>query len=134
MIEDNAGDIELTRSALDELDQDIELISFQEGALAWDYLHENHPSVDLILLDLNLPKLSGFELLLRLGKYEAVSRIPRLVFSTSSAQRDVHKAYQLGANAYLVKPGGFGEFKVIIKEICRFWLNNVTLANYNEDL
>lgn len=132
MIEDNVGDIELTHSALEDIEKDIELISYQEGDKAWDFLYKEHRTIDLILLDLNLPKLTGFELLLRLRKYEEVSRIPTIVFSTSNAQRDVHKAYQLGANAYVVKPGSFGDFKNIIQEMCRFWLFNVTLAKSDE--
>lgn len=129
MIEDNPGDIELTRSALEEIDYDIQLSSFQEAEQAFDFIRDNHHLVDLILLDLNLPKLNGLELLLKFKKYEEISAIPTLVFSTSKSPTDINQAYRFGANAYLVKPGSFNEYKAIIKDNCDYWFKQVYLRN-----
>lgn len=134
MIEDNLGDIELSRSVLEEIDIPLDLLDFHDGEIGLSELISRKEQVDLIFLDLNLPKYNGFEILLKLKKYQSLNAIPVIVFSTSKNSREILKAYQLGANAYMVKPNDFNEYKRVLLETCNYWLNNVSLSSTNEAL
>ncbi|GAB3934033.1 response regulator [Larkinella terrae] len=76
-----------------------------------------------LLLDLNMPRMSGFELLGKLRADARYNLMPILVFSTSSAQPDIDRAYELGANSYVKKPSSFDDYKSVVEDLCNFWLH-----------
>lgn len=128
LVEDNPGDVELTRQGIVRAaSAQVDLRVARDGAEAIDYLEacdqgDGPPWPELVLLDLNLPKLSGFEVLERIKSDPVLRRIPVIVLSTSSSPSDVAQAYQLQANAYVTKPVDFHSFVDVIEGITRFWL------------
>lgn len=132
LVEDNAGDIRLTQEALKEGAVPHILNVVTDGDEALKYLFKEPPytqatSPDLILLDLNLPKKDGREVLARVKAYPELRRIPVLVLTTSNADSDIMKAYDLHANCYITKPVDFNSFIEVIKAIEKFWLTTVRL-------
>jgi two-component system, chemotaxis family, response regulator Rcp1 len=132
MIEDNPGDIRLTREAFREADSSIYLHVVYDGVEAMTFLkrqgvHRSAPRPDLILLDLNLPKMDGREVLASIKEDGALKAIPVVVLTTSDAETDVVKSYRLRANCYLTKPGQLEAFESIVKGINDFWLTKVKL-------
>lgn len=133
LVEDNLGDVELTTMALEESQLSIHLSVVGDGAAAMDFLHQeqqiyaNAPQPDLILLDLNLPKKSGHEVLAAIKKDEVLKRIPVLVLTTSQAEEDILKAYNLYASGYIAKPARFDQFVKVIQSIEDFWFTTVRL-------
>lgn len=135
LVEDNPGDVNLTRIALADSprgtfrDQAIEvnLSVVADGVEAMNFLHhqgEYHQSVrpDLILLDWNLPRKDGREVLAEIKADERLQRIPVIVLTTSQAEEDIIKAYNLHANCYITKPVDFHQFMQIVQSIEDFWL------------
>jgi CheY-like chemotaxis protein len=135
LIEDNLGDVELTALVLEESKLSINLSVVGDGAAALDFLHhrnakyDNAPHPDLILLDLNLPKKNGHEVLAEIKTDEALKRIPVLVLTTSQAQEDVLRAYNFYASGYIAKPAGFDQFVKVVKSIEDFWFATVRLPS-----
>jgi CheY-like chemotaxis protein len=133
LVEDNLGDVELTALALEESRLSINLSVVSDGVAALDFLHHQKkkyisaPHPDLILLDLNLPKKSGHEVLAEIKTDVALRRIPVLVLTTSQAEQDILKAYDLYASAYIVKPARFDHFIKVIQSIEDFWFTIVHL-------
>lgn len=133
LVEDNLGDIELTTLALEESKLSINLSVVGDGAAAIEFLRQqnnkyaNAPHPDLILLDLNLPKKSGHEVLAEIKTDEVLKRIPVVVLSTSQAQEDILKAYNFYASAYIAKPAGFDQFLKVMQSIEDFWFSTVRL-------
>lgn len=133
LVEDNLGDVELTKLALEESKLPINLSVVEDGAAALDFLHHqkkkyaNAPHPDLILLDLNLPKKSGHEVLTAIKTDEALKRIPVLVLTTSQAEEDILKAYNFYASGYIAKPPSFDQFINVVKSIEDFWFATVRL-------
>ena len=132
LVEDNPGDVELTREAIEnsKLLNKMRVVEDGEAALAFlrrEGSYADAPRPDLILLDLNLPKLDGRELLAEIKADENLRRIPVVVLTTSRAEEDVLKSYNLHANCYITKPIGFNEFAKVVKAIKEFWLNIVLL-------
>jgi len=132
LVEDNPGDLDLMLEALDENKLFINLTVATDGEEAMDVLyhqgkHLNDPIPDLILLDLNLPKKDGREVLAEIKAHEILRRIPVVVFTTSSAESDILKAYDLNANCYITKPVGLQQFLEVVKSINNFWLTVVKL-------
>jgi CheY-like chemotaxis protein len=133
LVEDNLGDVELTTMALEESKLSIHLSVVGDGAAAMDFLrHEQQayadaPHPDLILLDLNLPKKSGHEVLSAIKKDEALKHIPVLVLTTSQAEEDILRAYNLYASGYIAKPARFDQFLKVIQAIEDFWFTTVRL-------
>lgn len=132
LVEDSPGDVRLTREALREgkVANELHVVSNGEAALA--YLrrgpgYEGTPTPDLILLDLNLPRMSGLEVLAELKKDPTFRTIPVAVLTTSEAEADVHRSYDLGASCYLTKPVSFTEFLKMIEAIEDFYLTVVRL-------
>ena len=132
LVEDNPGDVRLTEEALKEgkvlnnihlANDGVEAVSFlqQEGK----YTDAVRP--DLILLDLNLPKKDGREVLMEIKKDEALRRIPVVVLTTSRAEEDIIRTYDYHANCYITKPVDFDQFIKVIKSIEDFWLSVVKL-------
>lgn len=132
MVEDNPGDVRLTREALKDHKIWNELHVVEDGAAALDFLHhrppyEKVPRPDLMLLDLNLPRKDGREVLAAVKSDESLKTIPVVILTTSQAEEDVVRAYKLNANCYVTKPVDFGQFTRIVQAIEHFWLTVVTL-------
>ncbi len=133
-IEDNPGDIRLTKLALEESKVCINLNVVQDGVEALTYLRREeqytHAVIpDLILLDLNLPKKDGREVLAEIKSDRILRRIPVVVLTTSGAEEDVVKAYNLFANCYITKPVDFERFVKIVRSIEEFWFTIVKLPS-----
>ncbi len=132
LVEDNPGDVRLVREALTEADWSVTLNVVGDGVEAIDYLRKQGRFTeaerpDLVLLDLNLPKLGGREVLDDIKNDPDLKRIPVVVLSTSKAQQDVLLTYEGHANCYITKPADFDQFAKIIRTIEEFWLTVVVL-------
>ena len=132
LVEDNPGDVRLTQEALKESSTEINLNVVVDGEEAISYLrrlgeYENSPRPDVILLDLNLPKKSGTEVLEEIKIDEHLRMIPVIILTTSDAEHDIIKAYKLYANCFIIKPVDFDEFTNVIKLVETFWFNVVKL-------
>lgn len=129
LVEDDPGDVLLTREALEEskLLHELEVVSNGAEALARLLGDDAGPSPDLILLDLNLPRVDGREVLGKLKSDERTSSIPVVVLTTSDAEDDVTTSYGLHANAYVCKPVDFSSFHQVIRSIDEFFLTVVRL-------
>jgi CheY-like chemotaxis protein len=132
LIEDNPADVRLTREALTEAKVLNTLHVMVDGVAALAFLrregrYADSPRPDLILLDLNLPKKDGREVLAEIKIDDALNLIPVVVLTTSSAEEDIMRTYKLHANAYVTKPVDFKQFLRVISAIEQFWLAVVTL-------
>jgi two-component system, chemotaxis family, response regulator Rcp1 len=137
MVEDNPGDVRLTREALKGGRVWNELNVVADGVAALDYLYGRPPyekkaRPDLVLLDLNLPKKDGREVLAAMKRDDALKTIPVVILTTSQAEEDVVRAYDLNANCYVTKPVDFEQFTRIVQAIEQFWLSIVTLPPHPE--
>ena len=134
MVEDSPSDAELTVEALKEGKVSNHLSIVEDGVLAMEFLRRENrfaqaPRPDLILLDLNLPRKDGREVLTELKGDPSLKRIPVVVLTTSRAERDVLRAYDLNANCYITKPVDFNQFLEVVRSIEHFWLTVVTLPD-----
>lgn len=132
MVEDNPGDVRLTREALKGAKVLHELNVVTDGEAALDYLfrrapYEDATRPDLILLDLNLPRKDGREVLTAIKADRFLKSIPVVILTTSQAEEDVLRAYSLSANCYVTKPVDFDQFTRIVQAIEDFWMTIVTL-------
>ena len=129
LVEDNEGDIVLAREALKEarIKNRITVITDGEKALEYLFCNDNNRKPDLILLDMNLPKVNGLEVLAKIKADEALKIIPVVMLTTSTSEQDVLDAYRNYVNCYINKPIDLEEFIVVIKNIESFWLNTVKL-------
>jgi two-component system, chemotaxis family, response regulator Rcp1 len=132
LVEDNAGDHRLTKEALHEGKVYNNLHWVQDGVEAIDFLkrrgkYASAPRPDIILLDLNLPKKDGREVLSEIKGDDDLRAIPVVILTTSQAEEDVLRSYDLHANCYVTKPVDLEKFIVVVQSIDRFWLNVVTL-------
>lgn len=132
LVEDNAGDVRLTTEAIRESGLRINLSVAEDGEEAMAFLHRegryaNAPRPDLILLDLNLPKKDGREVLGEIKSDPGLKRIPVIVLTTSSSERDIQMTYELHANCYVTKSMDLDQFDHVIKTIEDFWLKIVKL-------
>jgi DNA-binding response OmpR family regulator len=132
LVEDNPGDVNLTRIALADRNLNVNLSVVADGVEAMDFLHRQgkyHQAVhpDLILLDWNLPRKDGREVLVEIKTNERLQRIPVVVLTTSQSEEDIIKAYNLRANCYITKPLDFDRFVEIVRSIEDFWFTIVQL-------
>lgn len=132
LIEDNLGDIRLIQEVLKSSEHKHNLNIVTDGEQAIHYLKKEGKFADavspnLIFLDLNLPKKDGREVLAEIKSNEKLKTIPVIIFSSSEAEKDIQKSYDLHANCYVVKPFDFNEFSKVIQAIQSFWLNVVKL-------
>ncbi len=128
LVEDSLADVELTLDALKDAKVANQVTVVRDGAGALEHLRSNKVSCpDLVILDLNLPRLSGHEVLAEMRADEALRRIPVAVLTTSSAESDVEKTYDLGANCFLTKPVDIDQFIHVVHSIDNFWLGLVRL-------
>ena len=126
LVEDNAGDVRLTREALREADVAAALIAVPDGEQALAYLrnegdHAGATRPDLVLLDLNLPKKNGLEVLEEIRRDADLRRVPVIMLTTSSSARDISACYDRGVNCYVVKPLDLDDFTALVQAINRFW-------------
>jgi len=139
LVEDNPGDMRLTVEALKEGKVLCKLHWVKDGVEALDFLHRraehaNAVRPDLILLDLNLPRMDGREVLAHIKVDPQLRRIPVVILTTSKAEEDIVRTYDLYANCYVTKyPVDFDNFIEVIRSIDRFWLSLVTLPPKGED-
>ena len=132
LVEDNPGDVRLTQEALKEGKVYNNLHWAKDGVEALEFLrrqgkHAKAPRPDIILLDLNLPKKDGREVLAVVKNDADLKHIPMVVLTTSEAEEDVLKSYSLHANCYVTKPVDLEKFIHVVQSIDRFWLTVVTL-------
>jgi chemotaxis family two-component system response regulator Rcp1 len=132
LVEDSPGDVRLTQEAFREADPTIDLRIASDGVEAMAYLrregvHAGAPRPEFILLDLNLPKMDGREVLAHIKEDDNLKTIPTVILTTSDAEADILTSYQLQANCYLSKPVQLEEFESLVKSINDFWLTKVKL-------
>ena len=132
MIEDNPGDVRLTTEALRDSKLCNRLHTVGDGAQALAYLrrekgYEQTQRPDLILLDLNLPKLDGREVLRQIKEDKSLRRIPVVVITSSAAEQDILRSYDLYANCYVCKPVNLDQFITVVKSVENFWVSIVKL-------
>lgn len=132
LVEDSPGDVRLTREAFREADVSIRLHTANDGVEAVAFLrrqgaHVHAPRPDLILLDLNLPRMDGREVLSFIKEDKSLTTIPTVILTTSDADADIQRSYQLRANAYLIKPVQLDDFENLVRSISDFWLTKVKL-------
>ena len=133
LVEDSPADVRLTREALKEAKVRNNVHVAVDGVDAMDFLHRrgkhtNAPIPDLILLDLNLPKKDGREVLEDIKSHDRLKRIPVVILTTSQSEQDILESYQLSANAYVTKPVDLEQFLDVVKSIEGFWLEVVKLT------
>jgi two-component system, chemotaxis family, response regulator Rcp1 len=126
LVEDNAGDVRLTREALREAEVAVDLVAVPDGEQALAFLRNQEPHrdavrPDLILLDLNLPKKNGLEVLEEIKGDPELRRTPVIMLTTSSSARDITACYDRGVNCYVVKPLELDDFTGLVQAINRFW-------------
>ena len=132
LIEDNPGDVRLTQEAFKEGNMSVNLSVVMDGVEATDFLKKTGKyteavTPDLILLDLNLPKKDGREVLAEVKTDPDLMRIPVVILTTSNAEQDISRSYNLHANCYINKPVDFDKFFDVIQKIEEFWLTTAIL-------
>jgi chemotaxis family two-component system response regulator Rcp1 len=132
LVEDSSGDVRLTREAFRDAKVHINLHVASDGIKAMAFLrregeHANVPRPDLILLDLNLPKKDGREVLEEIKESPALKSIPVVILTTSASEADILRSYRLHANCYITKPVDLDGFLEVVKSIDNFWLSVVQL-------
>lgn len=130
LVEDDPGDVDLTMEVLENAKVKVNLNVVCDGVEAIKYLRQKEPypeSVrpDLILLDLNMPKKDGREVVQEIKSDSKLKSIPIVVLTTSSAEEDVAKTYNLGANCFVTKPVGLKQFQKVVESIENFWFTVV---------
>ena len=136
LVEDSPSDAFIVKEALKRAGGANSLHIATDGVEAMAFLRRqgqyiDMPRPDIILLDLNMPRKDGREVLVEVKAEDKLKCIPVIVLTSSSADQDVIKAYQLYANCYLIKPTDFSKFKELIKAIAAFWFSNVTLPPHD---
>ena len=132
LVEDSPGDIRLTQEAFRAANSDIRLHVAMDGVEALAFLaqegeHSKAPRPDLILLDLNLPKKDGREVLKHIRGDDSLKTIPTVILTTSDAAIDINQSYKLQANSYLSKPVQLDKFESIVRSINDFWFEKAKL-------
>jgi two-component system, chemotaxis family, response regulator Rcp1 len=139
LVEDSPGDVRLTKEALGEANTSINLHVATDGVEAMLFLrregsHAHAPRPDLVLLDLNLPRMDGREVLSQVKADDRLKTIPIIILTTSEAEADIVNSYQLQANCYLSKPVQLEAFESLVKSINDFWLTKAKLPRQGRDL
>ena len=134
LVEDNPGDVRLIQEVFEDgkIYNKLDIARDGEEALSYLYqsgVHKNAPRPDLILLDLNLPRKNGNEVLTEIKEDEHLRRIPVIILTASKAEEDIAKAYNHHANCYLTKPIDLNQFINVVQQIKTFWLSIVQLPN-----
>lgn len=132
LVEDNEGDILLTKEAFSEANLSNEISVVKDGQQAIKYLNkeagfENEKTPDIILLDLNIPKINGLDVLKIIKSDPFLKTIPVIILSTSNSEKDILQSYERHANCYLTKPVNFSNFTSLIQMVTDFWITAVQL-------
>jgi chemotaxis family two-component system response regulator Rcp1 len=132
LVEDSPGDVRLTQDAFQAANVSVHLNVVSDGVAAMAYLqrtgvHAAAPRPDIILLDLNMPKMDGREVLGRIKQDDDLKTIPTVILTTSESEGDIVKSYELHANSYLCKPVQLNVFENLVKSINDFWLTKAKL-------
>jgi chemotaxis family two-component system response regulator Rcp1 len=132
LVEDSPGDVRLTQEAIHGANRLIHVHVASDGVEAMAFLknegeYRHSPRPDFILLDLNLPKMDGREVLAAIKNDDNLKVIPTIILTTSNAQADIAKSYKLHANCFLTKPVQLDEFEDVVKSIVNFWTSWVSL-------
>lgn len=132
LVEDNPGDVMLTKHALADAKVANNLYVANDGMEGLNFLRKqgkfaDAPRPDLILTDLNMPRMDGHEMIAEIKQDPALRAIPVVILTSSEAEKDIVKTYDLGANCYVTKPVDLDQFMVVIKSIEDFWLSMVKL-------
>jgi len=132
LIEDNPGDVRLTREALNQGENSCRLNVVQDGEQAMDYLYCRDRFTtalrpDLILLDLNLPRRSGLDVLAEVKGDSSLGTIPVIIFTSSKSEREISSSYELRANCFITKPVSLDRFMEVVRSIEQFWMGIVHL-------
>ena len=131
--EDDADDRFLLQTAFDEVRPNSQLVFVENGVELLDFLvgksEEAHAILPVfILLDLNMPKKDGREVLRELKAHPVLQHVPVIMFSTTNNEHEIRRCYELGANSYITKPDSFGGLQDIVKALCGYWLGESVLA------
>jgi two-component system, chemotaxis family, response regulator Rcp1 len=134
LVEDNPGDVRLTQEAFKDARMQVKMSVVMDGEEALNYLHrrppyENATRPDIILLDLNIPKKDGREVLQEIKNDPVLRYVPVVVLTTSNAEQDIVKTYNMNVNAYINKPVDFERFFDIVQKIEEFWLMTAILPS-----
>lgn len=134
LVEDNAGDVRLTVEAFRDAKVRNNMAVVRDGVEAMQYLRQegefsDNERPDVILLDLNLPRMDGREVLAKLKKDPSLKKIPVVILTTSEAESDILQAYELHANCYITKPVDLKQFVTVVKSIEDFWFEIVKLPS-----
>jgi chemotaxis family two-component system response regulator Rcp1 len=132
LVEDSPGDVRLTQEAFHGANPSVHLNIASDGVEAMEFLnregkHTDAPRPDLILLDLNMPRMDGRQVLAQIKAHSVLKTIPTVILTTSDAEGDIVKSYQLHANCYLRKPVQLDAFEELVESINDFWLTAVRL-------
>lgn len=138
LVEDNPADVELTLEALGSGKLRVDLDVVTDGAAALDYLnrtgsYRGQVAPNMIILDLNVPRVSGRDVLAFVKSNEHLKRVPIVILTSSAAETDVAQSYDLGANCYVTKPLDFGAFQNIVTSLETFWFTVVCLPTVDKD-
>jgi len=134
LVEDNQGEVRLIRESFEEINLKVDISVVRDGVEALSYLRKTEPfekadAPDLILLDLNLPKKNGFEVLEEIKDDQALKHLPVVILTTSQDEEDVLRTYQMQASCYISKPEGLEGYIKVAKSLEIFWLTVATLPN-----
>jgi CheY-like chemotaxis protein len=132
LVEDNPADAEMLETALQQTNAPVEIVRLDDGLKAIEYLTQDGASKrqhDLVLLDLNLPRLSGFEVLERMRAREELRSLPVVVMSGSTDPNDIDRCYRLGANSYICKPAHLEDIFFTVDQLVTYWSKVVKLPS-----
>ncbi len=135
LVDDNLGDVVLTKEALGKASFDNHVSIARDGVEALEFLrriknYSDAPRPDLMLLDINMPRKDGCEVLAEIRRDSALKSLPVVIFTSSESEEDIRRAYALGANCYVTKPADIDEMEMVVQAIQQFWLTIAKLPRH----
>ena len=123
IVDDDQDDIYFFRKACDSLNPTPEIVALNDGLELLNYIHENSCDQAIILLDLNMPKMGGIEVLTEINQLGKINDLVLITYSTSNHDEEVKKCYELGVKSYLTKPDNHQELSELVTVLCKFWFD-----------